>query len=369
MSLSAIPALRRAAITPCIAVAAAACASRTLARVTITPTRTSATSGTVVTRPMPLTLIVCSGVVAPSTARAGRAARAGPKATASTRPASAPTKSQPRRGRAMEPVRSVIGWLLRTGCRAAGDGSGSLTRSGRVRFHGGARSLAACPRVRTRAGRSSRSRCRASRSPPSGRRPAAGRFAPAPSAPPGNVRGVDLEDARSELRLYRCGPIRPCRATRSRRSIHGPAGLAAPSASRARNDRAAVRPQHAGHVRDSRRLRAGWSRFQRSTYSASRGACCKDVRAINICGDPRIVPQGAPARRPTCWKITPDPTSRTRPLAPPGCPVPPGPGEYRARCPRRAFGRGRHRVVLVVEDDVVVQVLRRDRASARCRRG
>src|SRR5450756_77096 len=85
-------------------------------------------------RPMPLTLIVCSGVVAGSTARAGRIVRAGPKATARARPANAPAASQPRRGRAVEPVRDVMGWLLRAGCRMAGDGSGPLTRAARRRF-------------------------------------------------------------------------------------------------------------------------------------------------------------------------------------------------------------------------------------------
>src|SRR5450759_1124977 len=135
MSLSATPAVRRAASTAAIAVAAAAWASRTLARLSVTPTWTSATSGTVVTRPRPLTLIVCSGVVvAGSTARAPGGMRAGPKATAAARPANAPAASQPRRGRATELVSDVMVGLLQAGCRAAGNGSGPLTSRVGARF-------------------------------------------------------------------------------------------------------------------------------------------------------------------------------------------------------------------------------------------
>ncbi len=119
MSLSAMPSFLSAATTLVIDSAAAWRAALTVERLTITPTRRSATSGLITTRPVPVTLIMCSGVVPfASTPRIGRGANAGLAIAATRAPVARPRASQRARdpGTGIETVVVDIGaapWLVR----------------------------------------------------------------------------------------------------------------------------------------------------------------------------------------------------------------------------------------------------------------
>ena len=77
----------------------------TVGRVAWTPSWRSATSGLMITRPVPVTLIVCSGaVVVPSTARIPWGAKAGQATAAAIRPVAMPRASQ----RARELGRGIV---------------------------------------------------------------------------------------------------------------------------------------------------------------------------------------------------------------------------------------------------------------------
>src|SRR4051794_2606738 len=112
MSRSATPAARIAATTFVIAVAASSRASAAVGRVMLTPRRRSATSGTSVTRPMPVTVIVRSGVVV-STANALLVENNGVPAPATNSPIAAPTASQrrPARGSFTEEEVGIVNHL------------------------------------------------------------------------------------------------------------------------------------------------------------------------------------------------------------------------------------------------------------------
>src|SRR5579862_9050786 len=95
MFLSSMPSFLRLAITAVIAVAAAWRAAFTVLAVETTPRRRSAMSGLMITEPVPLTVMVFSGVVEPvvSTARPDRAARSGPARIAVRSPRAMPAAS------------------------------------------------------------------------------------------------------------------------------------------------------------------------------------------------------------------------------------------------------------------------------------
>src|SRR5947207_4774532 len=121
-----MPSFLRAAITRFIWLAATFRASLTVVRVTETPRRRSATSGAARTRPVPLTLIMCSLGAVGSTARAEWGARAELARAAARAPASTPTARA--RVRALGRVKlTVVGSMVGS---SEGDGFGGQAAVG-----------------------------------------------------------------------------------------------------------------------------------------------------------------------------------------------------------------------------------------------
>ena len=394
-------------MTPCIAVAAAARASLTLARWTTTPTWRSATSGTSVTVPVPPTLIVRSGVVS-STARAERGASAGPRTTASDEAADEAEG---------DPSGARTGG--REGARGGhgGDSCWSVRRSGRraMRLEGRGSGIwpiwppDALPRAAVPGAPRSRSAPRRRRGPQAASvvawpGPVPPRFPPTgqplqpssgsgfsgsiPSAAiasatasagrsPGllqrrerrhrHVRGVDLEAARAAPRACRCARSPRCRGRRSRRAASGRGGPATPSPSRRR---ATTGPPSAPRTWVTYGTRGCCGRVQPVPALHLERVAAQQLpggRAVHARRPRRTAPPGARGRRAPAGGSTPEATSRTRPLRPA---LDLGRRQEAVEAPHdplvHALGLRRHGVVLVVERDVVEGGPRRARTSARC---